>query len=385
MSGREKFWKIVLPLLILGGGALAMVLMIKGRQAPPKQEAAFRGVLVETIQVERRDHPLRIAATGTVQARQEAEIVPQVSGVVTEVGVNLAAGGFVRTGELLFAVEPVDFRLAVDRAQANLTKAELDLETVRAQAEIAGAEWRQLHPGEEPSPLAVYLPQLKSAEAALGSARAGLEQARLDLQRTRVTAPFNGYLRSESIDLGQYLRAGTRVATLVGTDAAEIIVPLPLSELQWLDVPRHSGRKGSPAEIRLTAAGEASWRGWIDRSLGEVDPQGRMARVAILVADPYGLKRNPSEKLPLAVGSFVELTLQGRTLSKVVELPRQALREDDRVWVMDAENRLRILPVEVARRERDLVLVSQGLSGGEQVVVSPVSGAADGLQLRRAE
>jgi len=385
MSQGGRFWKILLPLLILLGGALAMVLMVKGRPAPVRQETPFRGVLVETLPATRGDYPLQVLATGTVQARQESEIVPQVSGLVTEIGPNLAAGGFVRAGELLFAVEPVDFQLALDRARAGLTRAELDLETVRAQAEIARAEWRQLHPDEAPSPLVVYGPQLKSAEAAVASARAVLQQAELDLRRTRVSAPFNGYLRSESVDLGQYLRAGTRVATLVGTDAVEIIVPLPLGELQWLQVPQRSGQPGSRAEISLPAAGRERWQGVIDRSLGEVDSQGRMARVAVRVADPYGLGPNRGKPLPLAVGSFVDITLQGQILPQVVELPRRALREDDTVWVLDAESRLRIVPVQVVRRERDLVLVGGGLAGTEQVVVSPISGAADGLLLRRAE
>jgi RND family efflux transporter MFP subunit len=385
MSKSQRIWKIVLPLLILLSGALVMAVMIKGRPAPAKQEAPFRGVLVETRQVQRQDHPVRIAATGTVQARQETEIVPQVSGMVTELGPNLMAGGFVRTGELLFAVEPVDFQLAVDRARANLTKSELELETVRAQADIARTEWRQLHPDEEPSPLVVYLPQLKTAEAALASARAGLQQAQLDLQRTRVTAPFNGFVRSESVDLGQYLRSGNKVATLVGTDAVEVILPLPLADLALLEVPRGSGQPGSRASLSMPAAAGQSWSGRIDRALGEVDPQGRMARVAVLVADPYGLKQNHGKTLPLAVGSFVDATLQGSVLEQVVELPRRALREENTVWIMDGENKLRILPVEVLRLERETALISRGLAGGEQVVVSPVSGAADGLLLRQAE
>lgn len=385
MSNPGRFWKIALPVLILGGGILTMVLMIKGRPAPVKQEPPFRGVLVETVAVQRADYPLQIQATGTVQARRESEIVPQVSGLVTKVGSNLVAGGFVHQGELLFAIEQVDFQLALDKARAGLTKAELDLQTLQAQAQVARDEWQQLHPGEQPSPLVVYQPQLNSAEAAVASARAGLQQAQLDLQRTRVSAPFNGYLRSETVDIGQYLRSGTKVATLVGTDTVEIIVPLPLKELQWLDVPRRSGRHGSPAAVRLSAVDGEAWQGWIDRSLGEVDAQGRMARVAVLVADPYGLRQNDHRRLPLAVGSFVDVTLQGKTLPQVVELPRRALRGNDTVWVMDADRKLRIVPVQVVRRERDLVLVDEGLAGTEQVIVSPISGAADGLLLRTAD
>jgi len=383
MSKKQIALKIILPLLILGIGVGILLLMVKSRQAPARQEAPYRGVLVRTLAAERGPQPIQVRATGTVQPRQQSDIVPQVSGLVTEVGANLVAGGFVQAGELLFALEKVDFELAVEQARANLVKAQLEAETVAAQAEIARNEWQRLHPDEVPSPLVVYEPQLKSAAAVVASARAGLQQAELNLKRTRVTAPFNGYLRSETVDLGQYLRSGNPVATLVGTDQAEIILPLPLQELPWLQVPRQTGHQGSAATVSLPAAGQRKWHGWIDRSLGEVDSQGRMARVAVLVADPYGLKEQTP--LPLAVGSFVDVVLQGRSLDQVVALPRLALRDDDTVWIMGDDQKLQIVPVEVVRREKDVVLISQGLKGGEAVVVTPISGAAEGLLLRQAD
>jgi len=385
MSRRAIVLKIVLPILILTVGAIGAGTMIKGRSAPERKATPFKGVLVETQAVTRRDYPVQVAATGSVQAKQETEIVPQVNGRIVEVAPNLVAGGFFRAGEQLFALEEVDFELAVQRAGANLTKAELDLETMRAQARIARSEWDRLHPGEEPPPLVIYQPQLKNAEASLTAARAALRQAELDLQRTRVTAPFNCYIRSENIDLGQYLRAGDKVVTVVGTDEVEVIVPLPLNDLGWLQVPRKQGQTGSTAQVKLRPGGKTwQWPGVVTRSLGEVDPHGRMERIAVAVADPYALLPQNRGRLQLAVGSFVDVVLQGETLPQVVELPRLALRENDTVWIMDAQNRLQIVPVEVVRRERETVLVSGGLVGGEQVVVTPVTGAANGMLLRTA-
>lgn len=386
MSNRPLILKILLPILLLLLGVAVSLLLFKSRQAPPQQEAPFRGVLVETLTVAQGDHRLAIRATGTVQARTEAEIVPQVSGKVVRVAPSLVAGGFLRAGEELFAIEAIDFELAVEKAAANLSKAELDLETVQAQADIAREEWARLNPGQEPNPLVVYTPQLKTAEAARSAARAALNQAGLDLQRTQVTAPFNGFVRSEQVDLGQYVKSGTRVATLTGTDEVEIVVPLSLADLHWLDVPRQPDRQGSPASVTLrTDERSWQWSGWVARSLGEVDPRGRMARVAVVVADPYGLRDAKAAGPELAIGSFVEVTLQGRTLSQVVELPRSALRDGDTVWVMTADRQLKIVPVEVVRREQAVALIAAGLAGGEQVVVTPISGAADGLLLRVAE
>ncbi|TYO99091.1 RND family efflux transporter MFP subunit [Geothermobacter ehrlichii] len=381
----KRLLKIVLPVLILLLGAGGLMLMINARKAPEKKPPVFTGVLVETVRVQPVDHRVTVEATGTVQARRRVDIVPQVSGRVIRMSPRLVSGGFFRAGDELFALEDIDYRLAVDRARAEVSRQEVELATLRARADIARQEWEQLNPGQPPQPLAVFEPQLKSAEAAVAAARAALEQARLDLQRTVVSAPFNCYVQDEKIDLGQYLRAGNAVATLVGTDRVEIIVPLDTDDLQWLDVPRQPGRRGSPAEIILPmAGGERHWRGYVDRALAEVDSRGRMARIAVLVDDPYGLKAKASSKPALAVGSFVRLRLAGRTISGVIPVPRQALREGNRVWVKE-DGRLRIRRVTVVRREKDVVLVSDGLQAGAELVLTQVPGAADGLLLRTVE
>ena len=141
MSRRHLMLKIVLPLLILSLGIGGMLLLVKSRQVPPQQSPENRGILVETMVVKPTDHRVEVLATGTVQPRQQADIVPQVSGKIVEIAPQLLAGGFFRRGELLLAVEAVDYRLAVERAEANLSRFELDLETVRARAAIARQEW----------------------------------------------------------------------------------------------------------------------------------------------------------------------------------------------------------------------------------------------------
>lgn len=386
MSDRRKWWKILIPVLILLAGVAGMRLMILSHQAPARTVRENPGVLVEVMRVSHTDRQVLIAGTGTVQPRREASITPQVSGRVIEIAPNLVAGGFFRAGELLFAIEETDWRLGVDRARAALAQAEVELATRESQAEVARLEWERLGFGseEEPNPLVLYGPQLKSARAAVASARAILGQAELDLDRTRVHAPFNCRIRSEQLDLGQYLRAGTGVATVAGTDRGEVVVPLAVEELQLLRVPGPRGARGaggSPATVRLADDGGFEWPGRIVRSLGEVDPRGRMARVVVAVDDPYGLS-DSGARPALEVGMFVEATLQGEVLAGVVALPRKALRDGSTVWVADEQDQLRVVPVSVARLEKEEVLLRGGLSDGDRVVLTYVSGAADGLKLR---
>ncbi|BCR03647.1 RND transporter [Desulfuromonas versatilis] len=386
MSRTTKIIMALLALLILAGGFFAMRLMIASRPEPHKAARENPGALVETLAVTIGERQVLVHGTGTVQPRQQVEIAPQVSGRALEVSPRLVAGGYLRRGEVLFRIEDADFRLAVDRAKAALARAEFELATVQGQARVARQEWQRLKPAEAPdNPLALYEPQLKNAQASLLSAGAALQQAELELERTLVRAPFNGIIRSESVDTGQYLRAGSPVAVFAGTDQAEIVVPLPLHELGWLRIPRAGeAGEGSPATVKL-AAGERvyQWSGRIVRSLGDVDPQGRMARVVVAVDDPHGLQGSAQERPPLALGSFVEVILQGQTLENVAVLPSSALRDGEQVWLMN-DSHLKFRSVEVVRRARSEVVIGAGLEPGDRVVLTNVAGAAEGMKLRPA-
>ncbi|HXV21594.1 MAG TPA: efflux RND transporter periplasmic adaptor subunit [Desulfuromonadales bacterium] len=387
MSARSKLFKIVLPLLIVVAAFIAMRLMILNRPEPKKEARENPGALVEVATVARGERQVEVQGTGAVQPRQEISVIPQISGRVVEVAPGFVAGGFFRRGEVLFRVDDADYRLAVDKAQAAMAKAEYDLATIEGQARIAREEWDRLKlaDGQQPNPLVVYEPQLKNARAALLSARATLGQAELDLDRTVLRAPFNALVRSESLDLGQYLQAGTSVALLAGTDQAEIVVPLPRQDLEWLHLPRRGElEEGAAATVRLAGAGQNyDWVGRLVRTLGDVDPQGRMFRVVVAVDDPYGLQDRQAGRPELAIGSFVEVLLQGKTLRDVAVLPASALRDGGTVWVMN-DTHLKIRPVELLRRTRDEVVIGSGLAAGDQVVLTALAGAAEGMKLRPA-
>ncbi|HKI82142.1 MAG TPA: efflux RND transporter periplasmic adaptor subunit, partial [Pseudodesulfovibrio sp.] len=327
--------------------------------------------------------------TGTVQSAQEITVSPQVSGQVTFLDPRLQGGGFFKAGEKLFEIESIDYQLALEKSRANLAKNELELNSVESKARVAKREWEMLKKDRDdpPSPLVLYEPQLKEAEANLAAARAAVSQAELDLARTAVVAPFDCVVLSESLGPGQYLRAGNSVAVLADSTMAEVVVPVPLPELAWLEVPRPGSRaEGSPAEVRLSGGNPATtWEGKIDRTLAEVDPQGRMARLVVRIDDPY-LQHHPRQpgQPDLSIGSFVEVKFRGRTLKDVVVIPRQALRQGDTVWLMDDNQLLRVQRVEPLRLEEKTVVVGSGLKEGDRVVLTNLSGASDGMKLRPA-
>lgn len=387
MSFKAKLFRIIVPVSIILGGVVVMLILVLFRPAPQKEVRQNPGALVEVLSVAIEDHKVQVIGTGTVHARQETNITPQVSGTIIHIAPNFIAGGLFAKGDLLFKIEDVDYKLAVDRARSAIAQAELELAREESDARVARQEWERLsnNGSEEPNPLVLHEPQLKNARANVASAKAALKQAELDLGRTRIFAPFNCRVRSEEIDIGQYVQSGKSVATLAGTDHAEIVVPLPLEELQWLRIPRQGKKNnGSPATVRIDAGNQSyTWKGKVVRSLGEVDVRGRMARIVVSVADPYHLTNNRSNGEPdLEVGMFVDVMIHGEILHNVFSIPRSALREKETVWIVDGENKLRIRPVSVVRKERDVIVIGEGLKEGERLVLTSLSGAADGMKLR---
>lgn len=377
--------KIILPLLILALGFISMNLMLKMKKVPTRKPSIQQGVPVTVRELEERDHQLIIKATGTVQAQQNITLVPEVSGKVNWIAPALVSGGLFKSGESLLTIEDRDYQLAVDQARAEVAKAEVALAKEKELARIAMQEWLQIKLPDkgEPGPLVTHEIQLQQEKAALAAAEAGLQRALLNLERTTIRAPFNGRIVAEQVDLGQYLRAGTSIATFSGTDRAEIHVQLAEEQLQWLKIPA-AGKQagGSAAIIRVPGNPEASRQGRITRSLGEIDPLSRMATLVISVTDPYLLQGTSQTERPLLNGQFVELELYGKSLSRAISIPREALQPNDVVWVAGPDNRLQQRQVKIAHRNETSLLLTKGVKAGERLILTNLSAAAEGTLLR---
>ncbi|MBL7032444.1 MAG: efflux RND transporter periplasmic adaptor subunit [Nitrospira sp.] len=389
MSTKTKLIKIGIPIALIVIGFVIMKALVSSHPEAVKHVKEDPGILVEILKAEKQEAVMTVKGTGTVKAAREISVIPQVSGEVVYTAPGLDVGGFFEKGALLFRIEDTDYRLALEQAQSAKANAEYELAKIEGQAEIARSEWDEINKGNEtiPNPLVLYEPQLKNAQAALASASAKVDQAKLDLSRAEIKAPFNIRIRSESIEIGQYVRSGNSVAVLAGSDTAEIAVSLTAEQLRWLDVPRHGEREnGANAMLSLTIGGTIyEWAGHVVRSTGEVDQKSRMMQVIVEIQDPYGLKKKADPGSALAAGSFVEVVIQGKKQKDVFVIPRAAFRDNSTVWTMNKEKMLHIKEVKVLRLERERVIISKGIDEGDMIVLTNLSGAADGMKLRTIE
>ena len=374
--------KLIIPVIVLIAGVAAAALIASGRKAPPRVDRPALGPLVEVVSTEITDVPVIISGHGEVVPRVAVDLIPQVAGQVVGTHRSLVAGGFFKAGEVLVVIDPRDYDLAVERAQAAVARAKVALEREQAEAEVARQEWDGLHPGEEAPGLVIREPQIRQAEAELAAAEADLSVARLNLERTRISLPFDGVVVSESVDVGQFVGTGSRLATVYGTDAVEVRVPLDSRELSWFDVPTGRSGNGPPAEVTLEPGGRAvSWGGRVTRMEAQVDQMSRMVHVIIEVSNPYDTSGGRAALLP---GSFVDVRIAGRTLDDVVTVPRHAIHDDQNVWVFD-NGSLRVREVEVLRSDRQQTLISSGLEEGELVIISSLDAVTEGMTVRQVD
>jgi RND family efflux transporter MFP subunit len=297
----------------------------------------------------------------------------------------MVTGGFFDVGEVLFEVDPSDYKIALELASAALAKAASEVNFAQKDYD------RQLDLKQRQSASQALedeaLKRLQFAKAGYREAAARLEGAQRDLTRTRVVAPYQGRVRSEKIDVGQYVSKGVAVAKLYATDYAEVRLPIQDQELAYLDVTlsEQGIAETERPKVSLSAnfAGEMQrWEGEIVRTEGEIDAVTRMVNLVARIKAPYQTRAGGT---PLAVGLFVEAEILGRRLPGVVKLPRTALRGDSSVFLIDAEQRLRLVSVNVVRREGDWVLIGDGLSDGDRVCLSAMDDAVEGMQVRIVE
>lgn len=376
---KKRLLQLAVALLFLFAGGAGLV-ALKASKPPRETRAPEPPVpVVQTVRATPSDRPVVISGQGTVRPLQETQLVPQVSGKVVYTAESLVDGGFFTAGEELLRIDPVDYELAVTLAEARVQDAEAEYVLALQESEAAVQEWRDLNPGREPPDLVARKPQLAAAKARRDAEGADYQKALLQLARTRLKAPFDGVVGQEQVDIGQYVTPGQPLATLYGTGAAEIAVPLAGESLRWIRVPNFTSESGagSPAIVRSSMAGATrEWQAEVVRAEGRIDERTRMINVVVRVAEPYG------KRPPLAVGQFVAVAIQGRLLEQAVFLPRAALRSDGKVWVVDAQNRLAMRPVRVAHQTTEGLVIDEGLAAGDQVVISQLKTATSGMRVR---
>ncbi|MEM6929893.1 MAG: efflux RND transporter periplasmic adaptor subunit, partial [Myxococcota bacterium] len=325
---------------------------------------------VTVLDVASGDVPVSVQSTGTVEPAREVQLAARVSGPVVWTADDLRPGRRVDEGEVLARIDPTSFEASVADARSSVASAEEALALEASKGQVANLEQQLI--GGEVSELASRAPQRASAEAQLSAARANLAKAERDLANTRIRAPFDGLVVEESVERGSYLGTGTSVGRLVGSETLWVELPMAPTKAGQLSIPGYNATQASPAQLSLVG-GDGSREGYVVGIAGEIDATTRSVTVLVAVDAPLDASRGPV----LLPGSFVNVTVAGRSLPDAVRLPGDALHDGSTVWTVTNEGTLSRAAVDVRWRERDSLVVS-GLGERARVVVDSTGPLIEG-------
>lgn len=369
--------RILFPIAIVVAGFITMGIIIKTGPTMDQKPPASSAPLVRTWIATSETVQLSVLTYGSVQPRTESELIPEISGRVIKISPSMVSGGFIRKGEILLEIDPLDYEVALEQARASLAAAKSELTNAKKAYERLLDLAKQQSASQSQQDDA--LNRLRFGQASIREAAARLSRAERDISRTKIKAPYDGRVRSKRVDIGQFVNRGAPIASLYATDFAEVRLPLHDEELAHLDLPLAGQESPNQptAILRARFAGaNHTWEGKIVRTEGELDPKTRMINVVAQVEAPYERSGN---RPPLAIGLFVEAEIIGNTVDNVYIVPRSALQANEQIYVLSSEYRLQFRDVNILRTVEEDVYITSGFKSGETICLSTISNAVEGM------
>jgi len=410
-----KFYALVLVLALAGlaqlgcGGST-------GARKPDAGASPSPVVEVSTAPAILRQLPRFFEATGSLAANEQTDVAPSIAGKVVAIGVDL--GSFVRRGQMIVRLDPVDSRLRLEQAQAQLAQAQAAVRQAEAKiglkpgqsfdptrvAEVSAARVAlelaetQLHRAEQllesgdvsrssydqlkaqrdglREQYEVALAQARQNYAAIQVARTNVANAQAQvglaqrsLSYALVYSPISGYVSDRPVDLGEYVSPTTKVATVVSINPLRVRIDIPEQAIS-------SVRTGESVSVTVSAYADRAFAGRIARISPNVSATSRTLTVEAEVDNGDGL---------LKPGQFATVKILQPQSTPAVLVPLRAVRKEadaNRVFVIK-NGRAEQRPVQLGQTEGDLVEIKTGVAADELVATSNVEQLSDGMTVRQ--
>lgn len=371
---------IVSLLIIAAGVGIAWQLVLS---RPDTKSKPLRVVTpkVDYISVPMGNHRPAVVSYGTVQSYFETMLTPEVNGKITYVSPKFRVGEMVTEGEVLATIDESDYQSALATQKANLILNESALAEEEIRAKQAAEDWKAS--GRDLSSASDFVlrkPQLAAARANISAAQIAIEKAEVDLNRTKIKAPYDAVVTSRTASLGNYATAQNSLGTLVATEKAEVRIPLTAEQMKRIQL-----LGDSKLELTLTSPGSPNtkWTAELTRMEPTIDPQNQVSYGIATIENPYS-----TDTTPLPVGTFVNVSIPTIEIKDVYQIPESALVNDEYVWLVDAEQKL--VRAEATRIQSDasfayVKIKSKGMDPPLNIVSRPLSNFRAGTKVEPNE
>lgn len=383
-SRMRKITKILIPVSIIG---LLVVMALIIRANPPERSQRFappaQVMVVNAAKVQLQDYRIQLESYGSVQPRTQTTLTAQVTGQIVYVNPNIRDGGFFNKDDVLVSIDPRDYEANVRIAQAVLMDARQSLADASARSELAREDWSSLGNEGEPPALVLRLPQLEAARAGIISAEATLQKAELELERTRIVAPFAGRVLQQSADIGQIVSPNSEIAVIYATDSVEVRLPVRNRDLEYINLPelyRGVASANSDIDVQIVSEliGRTVWDARLVRTEGAIDQSARQLHVIAQISDPFS--KTADERPQLKIGQYVTAIMTGQMLQDVLVIPNSTIYQGSYVYVVENDI-LQRRDVEITWQNDQDAIIKAGLGDGDILVTTPLGQVTSGVRV----
>ncbi|WP_163338696.1 efflux RND transporter periplasmic adaptor subunit [Desulfopila sp. IMCC35008] len=431
-----KISKKILFFLPVAAGLVLLFLMVSNKKAPVRQELTEKKRSVSVVEVKARTVIPRVTGYGYVKPTETWQAIPEVSGRIIQIHPELKRGAFISKGDLLVRIDPQTYGLAESRGAASVMSVEarlIELEQQRinneklleieqqalrlfrqemerkrnlydkgyiSASDLELEEKNMLAQEASVNSLLNTLKLIPAQEKALlaekESGVSNLSERRLDIEKTIIRAPFDCRIAEVNIELDQFAPAGTQLIEAISISAVEIPVQLSPSAFagllstspqELLPVFQQSPSMdkireviGISAKVSIPLFNKTvEWDGTFMRTAESIDMSTGTIAVYVSVQNPYDQVK-PGERPPLVPNMYTQVELKGRARTNRFIVPVQAIHNGT-VYTVDADSRLKSLPVEVEMVMGNLAIIKEGFMGNATVITTDLIPAVEGMLL----
>ncbi len=360
-------------------GAVGFFLFLGLFSGCSAESDASPGAETETSRVE---VPVRIAEPGVTtvsrtfagrtSGSREVEVRARVSGVLQRRAYS--EGDNVTADDVLFEIDPLRYEVRVQRAEAELARAEAVERQARREWDLVSSLFEDEAISQRERDEA--LSELELAKTGLSLAEADLAETRIDLNYTEVKAPVSGTAGLSQFDTGSLVNAGDLLVTVTQLDPIHVRFSIPEAQINAF---ASQIRGGSPLQVLMTLPDNSQYPypGRLDFTDSGVDPStGTVLARAVF----------PNDSQTLVPGQFVRLTLSGLNIGRMIQVPEEAVAEDSDgplVYVLDDEDRPKAKPVTLGQKmPGGEIVIAEGISSGDRVVAVSIHGLDKDLAVK---
>ncbi|UUO04541.1 efflux RND transporter periplasmic adaptor subunit [Blastopirellula sp. J2-11] len=372
--------RLAIPCAILAAGWFGFQQLAIQVERPPRPVPKKVLLRSRVEELEVVDYPVVVKTHAVVQAHNQVTLTAQVSGVVTKISPSFEVGAYFKQGETLVEIDPSDYQTALAFAQSELAaaKSELKLATLVEERKLRLVESNAVSQGEVDAASA----SREQSEANVALAETGVEQAQLNLQRTKIVAPFDGRVMSKLIGIGQLAGSNSPLGEVFAIDYVEVRLPISGELREFLKLPEFANDPPLPVQFRdgIQKSNETIWRGNIVRTEGQLDEDSRDLFAIARIDRPFG---GETRTAPLRIGQPVIAFIEGKVLQDVVALPRGAVRQLDKIVLVNRADQT-LLPISIKSLWSDaekVIVSSSSIPEGMWLATTPMPFTPKGAKI----